>query len=93
MNNCVPKKCICGEFCYITFKKKKTAAEAHRILEETYSDYSLSETTCRDWFGCFKNNDFDIEERFGAPKKFEDEEYRYYSKKIQVKRLHNLQNH
>lgn len=36
----------------------------------------MSETTCRDWFRRFKNNDFDIEdkERSGAPKKFDDEE-------------------
>ena len=46
------------------------------ILVETYDDYALSETTYRDWFRCFKNNVFDVEdkERFGAPKKFEDEE-------------------
>ncbi|EFN78223.1 Histone-lysine N-methyltransferase SETMAR, partial [Harpegnathos saltator] len=58
------------------FFQKKSAAEAHRILVETYSDHALSETTCRDWFRRFKNNDFDVEdkERSGAPKKFEDEE-------------------
>ncbi|KAG5309752.1 MOS1T transposase, partial [Pseudoatta argentina] len=34
------------------------------------------DTTCRDWFRRFKNNDFQLEdkERSGAPKKFEDKE-------------------
>jgi len=44
------------------FIKKKSAAEAHRILVETYSDHALSETTCRDWFRRFKNNNFDVED-------------------------------
>jgi len=37
---------------------------------------TMSETTCRNWFRCSKNNDFDVEdkERSGAPKKFEDKE-------------------
>jgi len=58
------------------FILKKSAAEVHRILVETYGDHALSETTCRDWFRRFKNNDFDVEdkERSGAPKKFEDKE-------------------
>lgn len=57
------------------FIQKKSAAEAHRILVETYGDNALSNTTCRDWFRRFKNNDFEIEDkdRSGAPKKFEDE--------------------
>ncbi|GBP33436.1 Mariner Mos1 transposase [Eumeta japonica] len=50
-------------------------AEVHRILAETCGDNPLSDTTCRDWFRSFKNNDFEVEdkERSGAPKKFEDE--------------------
>ncbi|GBP55459.1 Mariner Mos1 transposase [Eumeta japonica] len=50
-------------------------AEAHRILAETYRDNALLNTTCRDWFRRFKNNDFELEdkERSGAQKKFEDE--------------------
>ena len=38
--------------------QNKSAAEAHRILVETYGDNALSDTTCRDWFRRFKNNDF-----------------------------------
>ena len=32
--------------------------------------------TCRDWFRCFKNNDFNVEDKeiSAMPKKFEDEE-------------------
>ena len=53
---------------------QRSAAEAHRILVEAYGDNALSDTTCRDWFRRFKNNDFKLEdyEHSGAPKKFED---------------------
>lgn len=35
----------------------------------------MLKTTYRDWFRRFKINDFDVKDkRFGAPKKFEDEE-------------------
>ena len=56
------------------FIQNKIPAEAHRILVGTYGDNALSDTTCRDWFRRFKNNDFKLEdkERSGAPKKFQD---------------------
>ncbi|KAG5326223.1 MOS1T transposase, partial [Pseudoatta argentina] len=46
------------------------------MLVQTYGDNALSDTTCRDWFRRFKNNDFQLEdkERSGAPKKFQDKE-------------------
>ena len=55
---------------------KKSGAEAHRILVETYDDHALSETTCRDWLKPSKNNGFVVEhkERSGALETFEDEE-------------------
>ncbi|KAG5327632.1 MOS1T transposase, partial [Pseudoatta argentina] len=55
---------------------KVVETEAHRILVQTYGDNALSDTTCRDWFRRFKNNDFQLEdkERSGAPKKFQDKE-------------------
>jgi len=58
------------------FVNKKSAAEAHRILAETYGDPALSNITRTDWFRHSKNNNFDVEgkERSGAPKKVEDEE-------------------
>ena len=42
------------------FTQNKSAAEAHRILVETYGDNALSDTTCRDWFRRFKNNDLNL---------------------------------
>ena len=58
------------------FIQNKAAAETHRILVETCGDNVLSDTTCRDWFRRFKNNDFKLEdkERSGSPKQFEDRE-------------------
>ena len=60
----------------MSFIQNKSAAETYRILVETYGDNALSDTSCRDWFRRFKNNDFKLEdkERSGAPKKFEDKE-------------------
>ena len=43
------------------FHLKKTAAEAHRILLNTYGEDILSERTCREWFQRFKSGNFDIE--------------------------------
>ncbi|GJQ69157.1 hypothetical protein Trydic_g6312 [Trypoxylus dichotomus] len=55
---------------------RKTAAEAHRELHKVYGDPALSETTCRDWFRRFKDDDFDVDDhtRDGRPKTFEDAE-------------------
>ena len=55
---------------------KKSAAEAHRLLIETYGEAVLSERSCRVWFQKFKNGEFDIEdkERGGRPKVYEDAE-------------------
>lgn len=76
MENFVPTKPFLRGILLHYCKQKKTAAEAHQILVETYGVHALSETTCRDWFRRFKNGDFDFNdaERPGAPKKFEDEE-------------------
>ena len=76
MSDFVPKKVYLRGILLYYFIQKKSAAEAHRILVETYGDHALSKTTCRDRFRRFRNNDFDVEdkERSGAPKKFEEEE-------------------
>lgn len=60
-------------FCY---NSKKNAAEAHRMLSETYGDAALSERTCREWFQRFKNGDFDVEDKHGGgrEKTFKDEQ-------------------
>lgn len=76
MSSFVPDKVFLRGILLHYFFQKKTAAEAHRILVETYGEHSLSEKTCRNWFRRFKTNDFDLDdkERSGAPKKFEDKE-------------------
>lgn len=55
---------------------KKTAAESHRLLVETYGEHALSKTQCFEWFQRFKSGGFDVrdKERPGQPKKFEDKE-------------------
>ena len=42
------------------FNLKKSTAEAHQLLVETYSEAALSERSCREWFQKFKNGEFDI---------------------------------
>ena len=55
---------------------KKSAAEAHRMLSNTYGEAAISERTCRKWFQCFKNGDFNVEDRHSdrREKVFEDAE-------------------
>ena len=54
---------------------KKSAAEAHRMLSNTYGEAAISERTCREWFQRFKNGDFDVEDRHsGGREVFEDAE-------------------
>ena len=55
---------------------KKSAAEAHRMLSNTYGEVTISERTCREWFQRFKNGDFDVEDQHsgGREKVFEDAE-------------------
>ena len=76
MSNFVPNKPFLRGILLHYFIQKKSAAEAHRILVETYGDHALSERTCRDWFNRFKNGDFNLQdrERSGASKKFRDKE-------------------
>ena len=54
------------------FNMKKSGAEAHRLLVETYGEAALSEKSCRKWFQKFKHGEFDIEdkERSRKPKMF-----------------------
>ncbi|GFU28458.1 mariner Mos1 transposase [Trichonephila clavipes] len=58
------------------FNMKKSAAEAHRMLSNTYGKSGISERTCREWFQRFKNGDFDVENQHGGGKEkvFEDAE-------------------
>ena len=55
---------------------KKSAAEAYRLLLETYGAECIGESTCREWFKRFKSGNFDVEDKelSGRPKNFKDEE-------------------
>jgi len=56
------------------FNLKKSAAKSHRMLVETHGDNALSETTCRDWFRRFNDDNFDLSDkkRENRPRKVED---------------------
>lgn len=58
------------------FDSKKTAAEAHRYISETYSESAPSIKTCEYWYRRFQSGDIDFKdkERSSQPKKFEDAE-------------------
>jgi len=58
------------------FNMKKSVFEAHRMLSNTYGEAAISERTYREWFQRFKNDDFDVEDRYsgGREKVFEDAE-------------------
>jgi len=70
MSSFVPNKQRLREALLFSFNLKKNAAEARRLLEETYSENALSKTTCEYWFKRVKNIDFDTEDkkRSGRPK-------------------------
>ena len=76
MSSFEPNKRDLWELLIYFFNLKKSAAEAHRLLVETYSEADLSERSCREWFLQFKNDEFDIEdkERSGRSKVYEDAE-------------------
>jgi len=59
---------------FFSFNLKKLAAESHRMLVEAYGDNALSETTCRDWFCQFNDDNFDLSDkkRENRPRKVED---------------------
>ena len=77
----------------IYFNLKKTGAEAHRLLLETYGEATLSEGSCHKWFQKFKNGEFNIEDKEsnGRPKVYEDakSEALLYWLKIRAKRKKN----
>ena len=76
MSDFQPNKRHLRELLIYFFNLKKSAAEAHRLLVETYSEAALSERSCREWFQKFKNGEFYIEdkERNGWPEVYEDAE-------------------
>ena len=75
MSNFVLTKQHLREVLIFCFNWKKSAAEAHRMLVEVYSDTAPTDKSCREWFRRFKDGDFSVEDkpRFGQPKKFDKE--------------------
>ena len=80
MSDFVPNNRHLRKVLIFFFYSKKTSAEAHRELHKVYGNAALSETTCRDWFRRFKDDDFDVDNRpcEGRPKAFEDADVIYY---------------
>lgn len=75
MSSYEPKKQHLREIILFLFNSKKSAAETHRLLVETYgTDCTPSVKTCEYWFRRFKSGDFDVEDkkRSGAEKKLDD---------------------
>ncbi|GFT02501.1 uncharacterized protein TNCV_1487281 [Trichonephila clavipes] len=53
------------EVLILCFNMKKSAAEAHRMLSNTYSEAAISKRACQEWFQRFKNGDFGVEDQHG----------------------------
>ncbi|UYV71396.1 hypothetical protein LAZ67_8002973 [Cordylochernes scorpioides] len=71
-----PKIAHLREGLLFAFNWKKSATEAHRMLEEVYSDHALSKSQCYRWFKKFQSGDFELDnEPHGKPpQEFEDAE-------------------
>ncbi|UYV74417.1 hypothetical protein LAZ67_11003497 [Cordylochernes scorpioides] len=71
-----PKSAHLREVLLFAFNWKKSATEAHRMLEEVYSDHALNKSQCYRWFKKFQSGDFELDnEPHGKPpQKFEDAE-------------------
>lgn len=76
MSTFKPNKRHLREVLLFAFNSRKSAAEARRMIVETYGEASISDRTCREWFQRYKSGNFDVEDkqRPGPVKKFEDAE-------------------
>ena len=83
------------EILIFCFNMKKSAAEAHQILSNTYGEATISERTCCEWFQRFKNGDFDVEDWHsgGKEKVFEDAELEALLEQARVKMKKNWHDH
>lgn len=83
----VKKSVFVGNFTTLFFLKI-FAVEGNRTFVEVYSNHTLFETTCKNLFRCFKNNDFDHEDKKCSvvPKTFEDEQLEALLQKTHVTR-------
>ena len=91
-----PNSCHLREVLIFCFNMKKSAAEAHRMLSNTYGEAAISERTCREWFQRFKNGDFDVsktgitvEERMFSKM----QNWRHYLIKTRIKIKKNWHDH
>ncbi|EGI65250.1 Mariner Mos1 transposase [Acromyrmex echinatior] len=68
--------CHLREVLIFCFNMKKSAAEAHRMLSNTYGEATINERTGRKSLQRFKNGDFHVEDQHsgGGEKVFEDAE-------------------
>ena len=66
---------------------KKFAAEAHRMLSNTYGEAAISERTCHKWFQRFKNGNFDVEDGIAVEERrfSKMQNWRQYLSKTRVK--------
>ena len=79
MSDFVPNNRHLREVWIFFLYSKKAAAEAHRKLQKVHGDAALSETTCRHWFCCVKDGDFDVDRPCeGRPKTFKDADVIHY---------------
>ena len=58
-----PNKRHLRELLIYFYNSKKSAAEAYRLLVETYDEAALKERSCRKWFQKFKDSEFDIKDK------------------------------
>ena len=95
MSNHIPTKHYLREVLILFFNSKKSTTESHRLLSETYGDYTSWIRTCEYWFRCFTSNDYDPEDKNvqAMQKKLKMRNWRRYSIKISVKRKMNWQNY
>lgn len=84
MSNFVPTKRHLRKVLLHYFILKKIAAESYCLLVKAYSEHSLAENTCREWFRKFKSNDFDVKDE-GSKKNLKMQNWKYYWMKIRAK--------
>ncbi|UYV76767.1 SETMAR [Cordylochernes scorpioides] len=71
-----PKSAHLREVLLFAFNWKKSATEAHRMLEDVHGDHALNKSQCYRWFKKFQSDDFELNnEPRGKPHQmFEDAE-------------------
>ena len=91
MSGFIPNKHHLREVLLHNFIAKKSAAETYHLLVDIFGEHALSNTTCKEWFRRFKNDDFDIQENH--PKNLKTLNWKNHWLKIVVKHNQNWQQH